>query len=449
MTNIEVGEVAMVPFADIQVGNRARQEMGDLNDMEASMKERGLIQPLAVKKLNDDKYFLLAGERRYLVLQKNKVETIPVRIYPENITDHEMKSIELAENFYRKDFEYWEYDALVRETNTLQQAIHGVKAPGPDQRGWSLENTGELIGISKAGVSTAIKRAEAREAFPELFDKCKTQKDASNLLKKMDEAVVKEVIAKKLESTKQSTPFTQVAKSYILGNFFDRVKEIPDGVMHLTEIDPPYSIGLKQAKKSDGESKYLLGDYNEVDKDIFMDGDDNATWKGMNTVFQECYRVMTQHSWLICWFGPEPWFASIYKGIKDAGFETTRMCGIWTKPSGQSKRPEIHLANSYEMFFYAWKGRPALNKAGRSNNFNFPPVNPQQKTHPTERPIELMNDLYNTFAFSGSRIFIPFLGSGSGIFAANSLGMSAIGFELGKSHRDSFLVKLNGMKQTV
>jgi len=118
------------------------------------------------------------------------------------------------------------------------------------------------------------------------------------------------------------------------------------------------------------------------------------------------------------------------------------MCGIWTKgPPGQNMNPSTRLANSYEMFFYAWKGQPALNKAGHGNQFHFSPVPAQSKTHPTERPIELMKELYDTFAFAGSRVLIPFLGSGNGILAANELGMSAIGFELSKGYKDSFLVK--------
>ena len=122
------------------------------------------------------------------------------------------------------------------------------------------------------------------------------------------------------------------------------------------------------------------------------------------------------------------------------------MCPIWTKPSGQSKRPEMHLPNSYEMFFYAWKGRPAIAKARGSNQFNYSSVPSNKKTHPTERPVDMMKDIYETFAFPGSRILIPFLGSGSGLIAADELGMSPIGFELGKSYRDSFLVKVHNMQ---
>jgi DNA modification methylase len=123
------------------------------------------------------------------------------------------------------------------------------------------------------------------------------------------------------------------------------------------------------------------------------------------------------------------------------------MVGIWPKPTGQTMNPQIRLANAYEMFFYAWKGQPALNKAGRSNVFNYSPVPPTQKTHPTERPVELTTEIYNTFAFPGSRVLIPFLGSGNGLISAYSLGMSAVGFEKSKSYRDSFLVKIsNGIE---
>jgi len=434
--SIEVGEVKMVNLDDIELGERARQEMGDLNEIENSMKEVGLITPLAVKRLDNEKYFLLAGERRFTVLRKNEVKVIPVRIYSSDIPDMQVKVIERAENFYRKDLEYWEYDNLVAEIHEIQQQLHGIKAPGPGHEGWSVEDTGDMMGgISKGSVSTAIKRASAREAYPELFEHCKTQSDASTLIKKMDEAIIKELIAKKIESSKVETTTTTLAKSFITGDFFKKVKEIPSAIMHMVEIDPPYAIALQDAKKAEGESIYVSDDYNEIDSD---------TYSGfLKVTFRECYRVMADHSWLICWFAPEPWFDTVHRLLGDIGFETTRMAGIWTKPYGQTKRPEMHLANSYEMFFYAWKGRPAINKAGRSNIFDYSPVPPQQKTHPTERPVNLMKDIYETFAFPGSRILIPFLGSGSGLIAAHELGMSATGFELSKGYRDSFLVKIN------
>ena len=435
--SINVGRVAMVSLELITVGERARKEMGNLTDMESSLKESGLITPLAVK-MEGDGYTLLAGERRFRILQKNQVPIVPVRIYEEDLSDFEMLVIEKSENFFRKDFEYYEYDKLVADIHRLQQAELGVKAPGPGHTGWTVEDTGNMVGITKGHASIAIKRNEAREIFPELFEKCKTQQDATKMLKKLDEAAIKQVIAAKLESSPSTNRLAELAKTYIIKDFFVGVKEIPDGIIHLVEIDPPYAIDLHGQKKKDGQSCYMEGDYNEMPSDSYLGL--------MENTFKECYRVMADHSWLICWFAPEPWFEDMYKLIKCAGFETSRMCGVWTKPSGQSMRPEIYLANSYEMFFYAWKGRPALNKMGRRNVFDTPPVPAQQKVHPTERPIELMKEVYETFAFPGSRVLIPFLGSGNGLIAAHQLGMSPVGFDLSKGYRDSFLVKVHSMK---
>ena len=436
---ISVGKIGMIPIESITVSDRTRQVMGDLDGLELNMKESGLISPLAVKDNKDGSYKLLAGERRFTVLQRNEVTEIPVRIYNNELSELEMKIIEKSENFFRKDMEYWEFDKLTLEIHGMQQSIHGESVPGPGQRGWSVENTGEMIGgITKGAVSQSIKRAEARDAFPELFENCKSASDASTVLKKIDEAVIKSSIAQRLEKETGSNTLTQLSKCFVLNDFFKGVKKIPDGIMHLVEIDPPYAIDLNKAKKSEGESQYIQDEYNEIDKFDYPEF--------LTRTLKECYRTMSDHSWLIFWFAPEPWFEVVYNAIIGAGFSTTRMCGIWTKSSGQSKRPEMHLANSYEMFFYAWKGRPALNKAGRGNIFDYAPVPAQQKTHPTERPIELTTEIYDTFAFPGSRVLIPFLGSGNGLISAHKLGMSGIGFELGKGNKDSFLVKVNDLK---
>lgn len=441
MTSIDVGRVGMIPLSSVLIGERARKEMGDLASLETSIKDTGLIAPLCVKETDTEgKYFLLGGERRFGVLMKNGVMEVPVRIYPSDISPLQIKAIELAENFYRKDFEWYEYDNLVRDMHKLQQEIHGEKiSTAADATGWGMKDTASLMNISKSSVSDAVKRAEAREAFPELFNGCKTQRDASKVLVKLQETAIKEVLAKKVEANKTSSTVSALVKGYILQDFFHGVKAVPDRSIHLVEIDPPYAIDLKEQKKKDGESIYNLNDYNEVDKGTYPEF--------MLSVFQQCYRVMADHSWLVCWFAPEPWFDAIYQLLVAAGFGTTRMCGIWTKGTpGQSMNPSMRLANSYEMFFYAWKGQPALNKAGHGNDFHHSPVPPNQKVHPTERPIELMKEIYDTFAFTGSRVMIPFLGSGVGLIAAHQLGLSAFGYELGKSHRDSYLVRVSKMQ---
>lgn len=437
MTSIEVGEVAMVPLSSIEMSDRARKELGNIDDLELSIKESGLIQPLAVQK-NGDGYKLVAGGRRFTVLTRNGVETVPIRIFESGLSDLEIKVIEYAENFHRKDLEYWENDDLLRRITELKQNQLGKKATGgaaEHSTGWGLKDTADLMGVTDATVSTAIKRSKAREEYPDLFKSAKTQKDATTIMKKTRDDLIRQEIVKEIEKGKTENRATQLGKLYKLQDFFEGVKTIPDRTIKLVEIDPPYAIRLGSVKKSSGESQYQVGDYNEVPADGYPNF--------LADTFRECYRVMRDHSWLICWFGPEPWFEVVHDLLVDAGFRTTRMCGIWIKGYGQSARPDIRLANSYEMFFYAWKGSPTLNKAGSTNLFTHAPVHPQQKTHPTERPIELMEDIYSTFADVGERVLIPFLGSGNGILAADKLNMAPIGFELSESYRNSFLVKVH------
>lgn len=430
-------QLAEIQTENVYLGDRFRDEYGDIAELARDIQSNGMITPIAVKKTDESRFLLLAGGRRLAAAVELKMPTVPARIYDREINELDLRSIELAENLYRKDLEWLERVNLEREIHRLQVKIHGEKvSTSPGAPGHSLQDTADLLGRAKSGISASIHLADAAEAFPDLFTKCKTQHDATKIMKNLGQRMITESLAAKISEGKEKTSsgFNKLASCYINRDFFEGVKNIPDSSINLVEIDPPYAIKLPQAKKD-----YVYGDsYNEVDIDRYE--------LFMSDVFKECYRTMAEHSWLICWFAPEPHFETIYQLIINAGFNAHRMCGVWIKQSGQSKRPEIHLANSYEMFFYAWKGRPALNTPGRVNTFDFPAVPPQQKTHPTERPVELMKDVYNTFAFPGSRVLIPFLGSGSGLIAANELGLAPIGFELSKSYRDSFLVKLHRMK---
>jgi DNA modification methylase len=437
---IDVGTVAKVSISSIICEDRTRQDLGDLDGQENSMRKVGMAQPLAVMDLGNGQYKLLAGGRRFAILQRTGTPEVTIRIYPPGLSALEQKAVELAENFWRKDMEFHEYDRLIKDIHDLETEIHGKRvSPSPDAPGWTQEKTADLMGITRPAVTTALKRAAAREALPDIFTGCMTQKDANRVLDKLTESAIKEALAKKIEqSMPSSSTLQRLSQSYILEDFFTGIAKVPDSSVHLVEIDPPYGIDLRSLKKQEGPAGSTdLGDYNEVDAVDYT--------SFMPKVLKEAYRVMTDHSWLICWFGPEPWAEVVYQWIIDAGFKTTRLTAFWPKGSGQSKNPTIRLANSDERFYYASKGSPALARPGHTNEFRHAPVPSQKKIHPTERPIELMKDIYSTFTWEGSRLLIPFLGSGSGLIAAHELKINAFGYELSSAYRDAFLLRVNSL----
>ena len=72
----------------------------DLKDLAASIEKHGIIQPLLLKK-KEDKYEIIAGERRFRAAKLAGLEKVPAIV--KDITDHESSRIAIIENIQRKD----------------------------------------------------------------------------------------------------------------------------------------------------------------------------------------------------------------------------------------------------------------------------------------------------------------------------------------------------------
>ena len=432
-------ELRTANIEQITVGERFRDDYADLDTLAASLKKEGIIQPLAVRAcVGDEEYILLAGGRRYKACCQAGITEIPVRVYPETLSELEMRSIELMENVARKDLSWHEATNLNKEIHVLQQAIYGKKtSTSPDAPGVSLRDTAELLGKSFGGLSDDIKLANAIEVFPTLKE-AKTKSDAMKMLKKLQENLVMAEINKRIQTKTISTPLEELHQEmmnkYHLVDFFEGIKNIPDGSVDIVELDPPYAIDLPHLKKADGEVKSTTY-YNEVEATLYADF--------MQRVFSECYRVMSDNSWIICWFAQEPWFEFMFQAMKKAGFTGSRIAGIWDKDTtGQTMNPATNLANSYETFFYMRKGFPNITRQGRSNVFTYKMVNATSKIHPTERPVELIQEILQTFSWEGARVLVPFLGSGNTMLAASNLNMPAFGFDLSEEYKNGFCIRV-------
>lgn len=428
-----------IALGAIEVGERFRKDYGDLSEMIQSFKEEGVIQPLAVMDKDNGTYLLLAGGRRHAAATKSALETVPCRIYANGLSELQIRSIELMENLVRKDMKWDEAAELKTKIYDLQVAMYGKKnTSSPNDTGVRMADVAEMMGVSTARLSKDITLMKALETFPELR-KEKTRDDAEKKLNKLKETMIQEEIARRLSSKLATTPVEIIRQNlcskYIVGDFFDTVKQLPTGSVDFCEIDPPYGIDLKKVKQN-YDNNYQDEDYNEVPAEEYV--------PFMYNVLFECYRVMTENAWLVLWFGPEPWHETMWELLVKAGFETTRITGMWYKgQSGQTMQQDTHLANSYESFYYARKGKPNILRPGRSNVFHFKPVPPANKIHPTERPIEMIQDMIQTFCWEGSRILVPFAGSGNTLLAAANLGMTAIGCDKTKAYKDAFTVRVH------
>ena len=102
---IKVGVVA-IPIKQITTNPyQPRSNFSDENitELANSIKNLGIVQPITVRKIGDDKFQLIAGERRLRASKKIGLKAIPSFI--KNSNDEEMLEIALVENIQRKDLD--------------------------------------------------------------------------------------------------------------------------------------------------------------------------------------------------------------------------------------------------------------------------------------------------------------------------------------------------------
>lgn len=434
------GNLGEIVIDNILVADRHRYESYNLTSLRNDIKEKGLICPIAVKHLDPSQkqgYKLIAGGRRLAVCKDLEHGTIQCHIYSENIDKYEEEAIELAENIEREDLTYAEKVTAVERVQILYENKFG--SPKQSAGGQSQKKTAELLGKSRSAVTEDIQLAEAIRQMPELA-KCKNKTEALKLLKRRKADMLISELAKRHLAKKSTTPISRqrerLISLYRVGDFFDGIKGTTSRTIHLAEIDPPYGINIKSTKKVKVD-KHLTEDYNEVPTKEYL--------TFMNNVIEETRRVLLPDAWLLLWYAFEPWFEPMFHLLTKQGFVGTRVGGFWIKDgTGQASTPEYHMSSRVESFFYMRQGNAVIQKQGRSNIFDYAPIRPaEKKRHPTERPIEMMEEILRVFCPPHGRILVPFLGSGNTLLAASNMGAEAFGYDLSDKYYDRYVVKVN------
>ncbi len=120
IANISVTKIETNPFQP-----RTNFEEEALNELAASIKEHGIIQPITVRKLGYDKYQLISGERRFRATQLAGLTSVPAYIRIAN--DQSMLEMALVENIQRENLDAIEvaisYKRLIDECNLTQEQL--------------------------------------------------------------------------------------------------------------------------------------------------------------------------------------------------------------------------------------------------------------------------------------------------------------------------------------
>ena len=171
----------------------------NLEDLTNSIKERGVIQPIIVRKSNNDKskFEIIAGERRWLAAQKAGLHNVPVVI---TVAD-DLKSLEFAivENVQRHDL------------NPLEEA-QGYRRL-IDEFSYDQEKVSKFIGKSRSYITNSLRLLTLPDDVIKLIENQKLTAGHAKILVGLENAsfVASKIIEKKL-SVRQAETFVKIFK---------------------------------------------------------------------------------------------------------------------------------------------------------------------------------------------------------------------------------------------
>lgn len=136
LVEIPIGDLVPNPHQP-----RAHFDEESLNDLSASIREIGVLQPLLVRQLDNGGYELIAGERRWRAAQRAGLLTVPAVVK----TSDDLSSMEqaLVENLHRQDL------APLEEASAFQQLI--------DDFGLTHDDVAKRVGKSRSSVTNALR----------------------------------------------------------------------------------------------------------------------------------------------------------------------------------------------------------------------------------------------------------------------------------------------------
>ena len=179
---------------------RKNFEKESLEELTNSIRERGIIQPLIVRKAEgqNEKYELIAGERRWQAAQNAGLHDVPVIV----IEADNLKSLEFAivENVQRKDLN------PIEEANGYKRLI--------DEFNYDQEKVSKFIGKSRGHVANCIRLLSLPDEVIKLVEENKLSQGHAKILVSTENALflAKKIIKKKL-SVRQSENLVRLLNS--------------------------------------------------------------------------------------------------------------------------------------------------------------------------------------------------------------------------------------------
>ena len=247
--NTDVNKLLITDLVRNKFQPRKNFNKENLEELSNSIKERGIIQPIIVRKSKDHnkKYEIIAGERRWIAAQNAGLHEVPVVITEVD----DLKSLEFAivENVQRHDLN------PIEEANGYQRLISDFS--------YDHEKVAKFIGKSRSHISNCLRLLTLPKEITELIENNKLSQGHAKVLVGLENAlfVAKKIVEKKL-SVRQAESLVKLFKTKKIPKFISR-----DSNLRQLENSLKDKIGLNVFIKNKKNNSGLISfEYKDLDQ---------------------------------------------------------------------------------------------------------------------------------------------------------------------------------------
>ena len=251
---IETNKVLITDLTRNKFQPRKNFRKDDLLELTNSIKEQGVIQPIVVRqdKLNENKYEIIAGERRWLASQNAGLHEVPVVIL--NVDD--VKSLEFAivENVQRQNLN------PIDEARGYQRLI--------DEFNYNHEKLSQFIGKSRSYISNSLRLLSLPDEVLQLVEKDELSAGHARSLIGLNTA---NVIARKIVQKKLSVRQTEQLTRQFRDKKFKLVQKKDPNILDLQktlEEKTGLNININNKKNNSGTISFEYSNLEQLDKII-------------------------------------------------------------------------------------------------------------------------------------------------------------------------------------
>ena len=226
----------------------------NLNSLTNSIKERGIIQPIIVRRSEDEKnkHEIIAGERRWLAAHKAGLHEVPVVI----IEADDLRSLEFAivENVQRHDLN------AIEEAQGYQRLINDFS--------YDQERVAKFIGKSRSHIANCLRLLNLPKEIIELIENNELSPGHAKILVGLENAhfLGKKIIEKKL-SVRQAENLVKIFKNKNVAktNLKDpNLKQLESSIVNKIGLN----VSINNKKNNSGSIEFYYKDIDQLNKII-------------------------------------------------------------------------------------------------------------------------------------------------------------------------------------